>query len=179
MAVVQAGSMRKAAVRLNTNQPSISRSIAELEDAVGVALLDRNPHGVELTTCGRALLDGGVAMFDALRQAVTNIEFLTDPQAGEVRIGSGYHHAPSFVSAVVERISRRYPRIVFRLMSAETTAQMESDLYARRVDLLIARRWGSISDEQLSFEHLFDDPISWLRARSIHWLDGAGSSPPS
>ena len=158
MAVVQTGSMRKAAARLNTTQPSISRSIAELEDAVGLPLLDRNPRGVELTTYGRALLDGGVAMFDDLRQAVKNIEFLADPDAGEVRIGSGHHHAPSFVFTVVERISRRYPRIVFRLVSAETTEQLESELFARNVDLLIARRWGSISDEQLSFEHLFDDP---------------------
>jgi len=158
MAVVQAGSMRKAAAHLNTTQPSISRSIGELEDAVGVPLLDRNPHGVEPTTYGRALLDGGVAMFDDLRQAVQNIEFLADPEAGEVRIGCGHHHAPSFVSAVAERISRRYPRIVFRLVSTDTTGQLESELYARNVDLLIARRWGSISDEQLSFEHLFNDP---------------------
>jgi DNA-binding transcriptional LysR family regulator len=158
MTVVQAGSMRKAAARLNTTQPSISRSIAELEDALGVPLLDRNPRGVEPTGYGRALLAGGVAMFDDLRQAVKNIEFLADPGAGEVRIGSGYHHAPGFVSTVAERISQRYPRIVFRLVSADTTEQLERELYARNVDLLIARRWGSISDEQLSFEHLFDDP---------------------
>ena len=86
MAVVQAGSMRKAAAHLNTTQPSISRSIAELEDAVGVRLLDRQPQGVEPTVYGRALLDGGAAMFDDLRQAVKNIEFLADPEAGEVRI---------------------------------------------------------------------------------------------
>ena len=140
--VVQAGSMRKAAARLNTTQPSISRSVAELEEAVGVPLLDRNPHGVEPTTYGRALLEGGVAMFDDLRQAMKNIAFLADPEAGEVRIGSGHHHAPSFVSAVVERISRLYPRIVFRLVSAETTEQLESELLARNVDLLIARRWA-------------------------------------
>jgi DNA-binding transcriptional LysR family regulator len=158
MAVVQAGSMRKAAAHLNTTQPSISRSIAELEDAVGVPLLDRHPHGVEPTTYGRALLDGGAAMFDDLHQAVKNIEFLVDPEVGEVRIGTGHHHAPSFVSAVVERIAWRYPRIVFRLVSMDTTGQLETELYARNVDLLIARRWGSISDEQLSFEHLFDDP---------------------
>ena len=49
MAVVQAGSMRKAAAHLNTTQPSVSRSIAELENAVGVRLLDRDPQGVEPT----------------------------------------------------------------------------------------------------------------------------------
>ena len=69
MAVVRAGSMRKAAAHLNTTQPSISRSIAELEDTIGVRLLDRSRQGVEPTEYGRALLNGGAAMFDELRQA--------------------------------------------------------------------------------------------------------------
>ena len=90
IAVVQAGSMRKAAAHLNITQPSISRAIAELEDAVGVPLLDRNPQGIELTAYGRALLDSGVKVFDDLRQGVRQIECLADPAAGEVRIGC--HH---------------------------------------------------------------------------------------
>src|SRR6266542_7117946 len=64
MAVVQAGSMNKAATLLNTGQSAISRSIAELEQTVGVRLVDRNPQGVEPTQYGRALLDGGAAVFD-------------------------------------------------------------------------------------------------------------------
>ena len=100
MAVVQAGSMNKAAALLNTGQSAISRSIAELEHTVGVRLLDRNPQGVEPTQYGRALLDGGAAVFDDLRQALKNIEFLADPTAGEVLIGSSALLAASFVSAV-------------------------------------------------------------------------------
>src|SRR3954468_24664542 len=96
MTVVQAGSMGKGAERLNSTQPAVSRSIAELEHALGVRLLDRHRQGVELTECGRALLDGGVAAFDELRQAVKNIEFLSDPTAGEVRIGSTDFLAASF-----------------------------------------------------------------------------------
>ena len=42
MTVVQAGSMGKAALILNTTQPNISRSIRELEHALGVHLLDRH-----------------------------------------------------------------------------------------------------------------------------------------
>ena len=83
MTVVQAGSMMKAAALLNTSQPAISRSIADLEDAIGVRLLDRTPQGVKPTGYGRALLDGGAAMFDELRLAVKNIEFLADPTVGE------------------------------------------------------------------------------------------------
>src|SRR6266436_2791028 len=68
MAVAQAGSMRKAAALLNTTQPAISRSIAELENAFGVRLLDRNPQGIEPTQYGRALLRRSLAVFDELKQ---------------------------------------------------------------------------------------------------------------
>src|SRR5829696_6373289 len=79
MTVVQAGSMGKAAQRLNTVQPAISRSIAELEYALGVRLLDRHRQGVEPTAYGRALLECGTTVFDDLRQGLKNIEFLADP----------------------------------------------------------------------------------------------------
>src|SRR3954452_9353714 len=88
MVVAQDGSMNKAAALLNTTQPAISRSIGELERTIGVILFDRNPKGVEPTAYGRALLAGGTAVFDDLQQAVKNIEFLADPAAGDVRIGS-------------------------------------------------------------------------------------------
>jgi len=59
MSVIQAGSMGKAAKRLATSQPAISRSIAELESALGVRLLDRTSQGIEPTEYGRALLRRG------------------------------------------------------------------------------------------------------------------------
>src|SRR5215472_18161718 len=95
--VVQAGSMGKAAERLNTSQPNISRSIAELEHAFGVRLLDRHRQGVAPTEYGRALLDCGAAVFDDLRQGVKKIELLADPGAGEVWIGSGPYIAEILV----------------------------------------------------------------------------------
>src|SRR5689334_11115279 len=115
MAVVQAGSMNKAATLLNTGQSAVSRSIADLEHAIGVRLVDRTPRGVEPTRYGRVLLDGGTAVFDDLRQAVRNIELLADPTAGEVRIGCTPLLAAGFVSAVVDRLSRRHPRMLFHL----------------------------------------------------------------
>jgi DNA-binding transcriptional LysR family regulator len=119
MAVVQAGSMNKAAALLHTTQPAVSRSITELERTMGVRLLDRYPRGVEPTAYGRALLDGGVAMFDELRQAVKNIEYLADPTAGELRIACNASLATSFITAVVDRMSRRYPRVVFHAVIRE------------------------------------------------------------
>ena len=62
MTVAQVGSLRKAAQRLNTVQPAISRSIAELEQTLGVHLLDRHSQGVMPTEYGRELIDCGVPL---------------------------------------------------------------------------------------------------------------------
>lgn len=174
MTVVQAGSMIKAAEHLNTGQPNISRSISELEHALGVRLLERYRRGVEPTAYGRALLEGGTIVFDGLRQAVKTIEFLADPTAGEVRIGSTPLLASSFVSTVADRLSQRHPAVTFTL----TTGYVETlyrELCERNVDLLVTRKFGSIADERLAFEFLFDDSSvvatgaqsPWVRRRNI------------
>src|SRR5438128_12640187 len=97
MTVVQAGSMGKAAQVLNTTQPNISRSIGELEHALGVRLLDRHRQGIEPTEYGRALLDFGGAVFDGLRQGVKNIEFRDDLTGGDVRTGCNSYRPSSCV----------------------------------------------------------------------------------
>ena len=174
MAVVQAGSMGKAAAVLNTGQPAISRSIADLEHALGVRLLDRDRQGVKPTEYGRALLDGGTAVFDDLRQTVKNIALLADPAVGEVSVGCNNFLATSFVSAVIDRLSRRYPRVVFRLLPSHVQT-LHRELIARTVDLLITRRSGPMVDDRLNYEFLFDESYSvavsarnpWARRRRI------------
>ena len=154
MAVVQAGSMRKAAAQLNITQPSISRAIAELEHSIGKPLLDRTPQGIEPTAYGYALLDGGAAMFDDLRQAVNKIEFLADPKNGEIRVGSVPAFAASFVTAVIDQFSQRHPGVRFHLVTGfvETLNGMLSD---RNIDLAIAARMGPLADASIAFKFLF------------------------
>jgi DNA-binding transcriptional LysR family regulator len=53
-----------------------SKSVADLEHALGVRLPDRSPQGVEPTIYGRAIVGSGVAVFDDLRKGVDQIEFL-------------------------------------------------------------------------------------------------------
>jgi DNA-binding transcriptional LysR family regulator len=175
MVVVNAGSMSKAAALLNTGQPAISRSIAELEHALGVRLLDRNRQGVKPTAYGYALLDGGTAVFDELRQTVKSISFLADPTVGEVTVGCNPFLAASFVSTVIDRLSRRLPRAVFRLTPAYAEAQHRA-LIERNTDFLIARRSGSlVADQRLDYEFLFNDTYAvavgaknaWARHRSV------------
>jgi DNA-binding transcriptional LysR family regulator len=149
---------------------SLPNSAGEL----GVRLLDRHRQGIEPTKYGRALLDGGMAVFDELRQTVKSIEFLADPSTGDVRVGSNPLLAASLVSAVIDRLSRRYPRITFQLVTGYVEA-LHRQLSERYVDLLIALKLGPVADERLGFEFLFDDSCvvvagthsPWARRRKL------------
>ena len=110
-AVVQWGSMAKAAHHLAIPQPVVSASIGGLEQTLGVRLLDRSRRGVEPTVYGRALLNFGLAAFDALRQGVKEIEFLADPTVGELRIGCPEWIAAGLLPAVIYRLLQQHPRL--------------------------------------------------------------------
>jgi DNA-binding transcriptional LysR family regulator len=178
LSVVQAGSMGKAALMLNTTQPNVSRSIGNLERALGVRLLDRHQRGVEPTECGRALLDCGAAVFDELHQGMKHVEFLADPTAGEVRIGTTDFLAATFVSALIDRLSRRHPRMIFHLVTGYVDV-LHRQLGERKVDLLIVRSAGPTIDDELDFEPLFEDHYvvvagaanPWVRRRKIQVRD--------
>jgi DNA-binding transcriptional LysR family regulator len=155
LTVVRERSMNRAAAVLNTTQPSVSRSIGALEATVGVRLLDRTPQGVEPTAFGRVLLAGGIAAFDDLRQALKGIEFLADPAAGQVRIGCNLWLAPGFVAAIVDRMSRRFPRVEFHI-AVPPPEMLQREFLDRKIDLLIGATLGSL-DEQLNFELLYEE----------------------
>jgi DNA-binding transcriptional LysR family regulator len=178
MTVAQAGSMGKAALQLNSSQPAVSRSIAELEQVLGVRLLDRHRRGIELTVYGRAFLECGAAAFDDLRRGVKDIEVLADPSAGEVRIGTNANLGGSVVSAIIDRQSRRHPRVVFRLLILDPKS-LHRELIDRNVDLLISQKYDQLEDEQLEFETLYNASYAvaagaqhpWARRRRFNLSD--------
>jgi DNA-binding transcriptional LysR family regulator len=173
-AVVQSRSMTKAAQELAISVPVVSKAIADLEHVVGVRLLDRSSQGVEPTIYGFALLRRSSAAFNELRQGVKDIEFLADPTAGEVRIGSTAPIAAGFVSAIIDRLSRKHPRVIFHLLVAETE-KLHRELNDRNVDALIARMFEPEADEHTNVETLYNDPYvvvagvrnPWARRRSV------------
>ena len=158
MTVIQAGSMGKAAERLNTSQPNVSRSISDLERAFGVRLLDRLTRGVEPTAFGRALLDCGLAVFDDLRQGVKNIEHLADPTVGELRIGANHFLAASIVPAVIDRLAASHPGITIHLVAGDGRSNLRK-LKERELDLLFAWKSPPYSEGSLAFEKLYEESL--------------------
>jgi LysR family pca operon transcriptional activator len=158
MTVVETGSMGKAAGRLGISQPGVSKAIVELEDALGVRLLDRSRRGVVPTPYGLALQRQSVALFNDLRQAVQHIDVLSDPTKGELRIGATDPIAVALVSPVIDRLSRKHPAMFFHVVTGDT-ASLYRDVADKHAELAICRLIGQLPND-LTAEVLFHDAFA-------------------
>jgi DNA-binding transcriptional LysR family regulator len=161
--VAEAGSMAKASRLLALSQPAISKAIADMEQMLGTALLDRSAHGVELTESGRALTARGRVIFDEVREGVKDIQHLSDPSRGEIRVGTT-EPITSFLAEVISRMSRPYPRISFQVAVSDTTSLVR-DLRRRDLDIVLTRWTERVFADDLAAEVLLDAPLAVLADR--------------
>jgi DNA-binding transcriptional LysR family regulator len=159
--VVQRGSMAKAAAHLGVSTATVSEVIADLEDTLGLKLLDRNPRGVEPNLYGRALRNRCTAAFDELKQSVRDLEFLASRDTGEVRIGCP-ESSTAMLSSVMERFWRQYPRVTFSVEQVGTYTLEVPGLRERKVDLVVGRLSTPMDvglADELNIEVLFHDQL--------------------
>ena len=157
-AVAQSGSMTAAARQLNTSQPAISRSIAELEKTLGVRLFDRNRRGIELTDYGHARVGCSSTVFDELRQGIAEIEFLINPTVGEIRVGGNEPQIDGLLPAVIGQLHRKYPGFSHHVTPVDNLAQQFISLRERKLDLILARI-PQFVEQDIASEELFHDPL--------------------
>ena len=179
LTVAQSGSMVRAAHELSMSQPAVSKAIATLEHTLGIRLLDRTPQGVEPTRYGLALLRRGAAVFDELRQGVSEIEYLSEQGVGELRIGYGEPLAITLVTGVITKLISRHPRLVLHLRRADTIALDFRELRERKVELMVGRVALPFGEDDLDAETILwhsavvvagaQNP--WLRRRRIKLAD--------
>jgi DNA-binding transcriptional LysR family regulator len=168
-AVAQCGSMAKAADHLAITQPVVSKAIADLENALGVRLLDRGPKGVEPTFYGRALVKRSNAIFNDLRASVSEMEFLADRAAGELRIGAIELVAVGLLPAILDRIAREYPRLSFEVVQTDAVRLKERELRGRRIELAIIRTAVREHAEDLDERILFRDRLRVIAGAGSPW----------
>jgi DNA-binding transcriptional LysR family regulator len=158
LAVAEAGSMTRAAAELAVSYPVVSKTISELEHTLGVKLFDRSISGVEPTHYGRALLQSGVAVFDEMRKGLQQIEFIKQPDAGELRIGSSIVTDAGLLPAIMKRFSQDFPRAVVHVLPENIAVQQYDSLRDRKVELVFGRLPATMTEPDLIAEPLFDEP---------------------
>jgi len=182
LAVADAGSMTRAAEELAVSYPVVSKTISELEHTLGVKLFDRSISGVEPTHYGRALLKSGVAVFDEMRKGLQQIEFIKQPDAGDLRIGSSIVVDAGLLPAVIERFSQDFPRATLHVLPENIATQQYDNLRQRNVELVLGRLPVTMNELDLVAEPLFDEPnvvaagaeSRWAKRRNLMLADLMG-----
>jgi len=171
--VAECGSMAKAASRLGISQPAVSEVIATLEHAVGARLFDRRSQGVEPTMYGQALLKRSYAAFDELRQGIHDIEFLSDPTRGELKIACGTTLSATILPPVIETFFAAYPRVVIHAHELPPPTRDLSGLRDRKYDLVLGHLIKPLALEPLgndvNVEPLLEDRLVIVAGAESRW----------
>jgi DNA-binding transcriptional LysR family regulator len=106
------------------------------------------------------LLKCGVNVFDEMQQGLRSLEYLSDPNSGEVRLGCTDIILHSLMPPIVRRFSKQYPGVQLDVKLTNPGEHQIQELRERKIDLLITRATGQQDD--LHSEILFDEPFVFV-----------------
>lgn len=126
-------SFTKAAQALYSNQPNVTRTIRQLEEALGCSLFLRSNRGVKLTPEGEALFSHIAPAMEQIRAGEEAIRLHRDLRGGVIRIGASEIALHHLLLPVLEIFRREYPGIRLRIFNSNTH-QAVSAVKERLVD---------------------------------------------
>jgi len=129
--VAQELNFTRAAQKLHVAQPALSRQIRQLEEEVGVTLLERNRRAVHLTDAGRAFLAEAESLLEQSEQAIRVAQATRQGAKGPLNLGYVWGLFHSQVPAVVERFRRQHPDVAVNLFDMTATQQAEALSHGR------------------------------------------------
>ena len=148
-AVADHGSFTRAAAALHVSQPALSQQIRELEERMGVQLLDRSGRTVRPTDVGETYLRHVRRALDELEVGDRAIRDVQDLSSGALRIGFTPSFAIYLLGPLIRRYRDRFPGIVLTITEM---AQEEMEL-ALSADAL---------DVGLAFSDVLAEDVEWL-----------------
>ncbi len=156
LSVLEEGSFSKAAARHRISQQGISKSIARLEQELGVELLRRVGRQVEPTEAGAMLAEHAETVSAQTNQFQRTLDEVMGRSAGHLRIGSGPTAAVGIVADVVKRMLRDQPKLKVTV-SGGTTRSMTPLLRRGELDAFVSVIVHRATDPLLAVEELYSE----------------------
>lgn len=154
--VAQAGGITRGAEAARISQPAVSKQIAELEDALGVRLLERAPRGCRLTEAGKILAAYAQRWRSVENEAARAIEEYRGLRRGRLAIGASLTIAGYLLPEVVAQFHRRFSAVELQLEIANTQC-IQRALLDSSIELGLTE--GPIEDDELASTVFFHDEI--------------------
>ncbi len=143
VAIVDTGTMTRAAARLHLTQSAISMQVKRLEASLGNNVFDRSPQGLTPTPAGEQLVHYArkmIALNDEAWGRLTAPDF-----EGTVALGCPSDIVDNWVPEALSLFARDYPRVQVRL-STESTVQLLSDYKRGKLDLILTTELNPRAD---------------------------------
>lgn len=156
--VARQKSIGRAANALSISQPAVTKTIRELEDALGVAVFERDGRGIRITRYGEIFLRYAGAALTALQQGLDSVSqdmFDTGPP---LRIGA----LPTVSTRIMPKVMNAFlatdtgSRV--KIVTGENAVLMEQ-LRLGELDLVVGRLAAPEKMTGLSFEHLYSEQV--------------------
>jgi DNA-binding transcriptional LysR family regulator len=161
-AVAQAGGISRGAERLRVSQPAVSKQLKELEDSLGVRLLERLPRGSRLTDGGRILAQYVQRMAALEEEAARAIEEFRGLKRGRLAVGASTTIGAYLLPQVFGEFHRQHPGIELQLEIANTQT-IQHQLMEGLVEIGLTE--GVIEAEHLDSEVFQEDELVAIAPR--------------
>lgn len=155
LAVVDAGSVTRAADQIGRTQSAVSMQIRKLEESLGQNIFIREPRGVSLTDRGKQLLPYARRVVGLLDETATALR--EKPLSGPVRVGIPDEYVQSILPSVLASFSQRHPETEVTARCDFSAPQLAA-LSADKIDLAVV--YEGYSEDEV--EVLAVDPTVWV-----------------
>lgn len=167
-AMVEHGSLSKAAARQQVSQSTLTRQLRTLEQEIGGRLFDRTPTGVALTAAGHALLDGMKPVMAAFERAVDDARRLARGQSSQVRVGYLLSAAADYLNPALSELRRTHPEVKVKLVDLSPGEQIAA-LRNGEIDLGFVGNAGSFLSREFYVRRIATLPVV-VALPSVHRL---------
>ena len=134
--VADLNSFSLAAQQLGLSQPSVSYQVKELEEAIGMPLLDRLGKGVHLTEAGEVLYSYARRTLDVLEEAGLALEEMRGIKRGKLRVGASTTVGIYLLPAALGAFKKLHPGLVISL-EIGTRARVQEQVLRNELDLAV------------------------------------------
>ena len=167
---------RRAAERLNLSQPALSAQVAQLEDHLGVLLVERTRRRVLLTPVGREVAERARAILRDVTDLEEAARQSQAPLSGTLRVGVLRTLGPYLLPHMLAAMRSRYPDLKLYLRE-EPRAQLLADLAHGDLDVVLLHN-APRDDDHLTVVPLFREPL-WAVLPLGHRLVGKDVLEPA
>jgi LysR family transcriptional regulator, hydrogen peroxide-inducible genes activator len=145
VAVADILSFRKAAEFCHVSQPSLSAQLAQLEEAVGVRIFERDRRRVLLTAAGKDLVERARRLLVEADDFVAAAKRASDPLMGELRVGVIPTISPYLLPSITPALRAEYPQLVTKWLEDKTEVLMQR-LDAGQIDAALLALEADLGD---------------------------------